>query len=251
MNRRASIMLINQATKEGWIKQLAFFHLLKFHYNNSCLYDYRSRMADIAKQFAISERTLYRYLNLLKSKGLICDHARNLKLKSIRDFGSHRKKVSLLINADHTLYDISCLLYAKLIEKKARQMAFMESLRRCGGGDRLKDVLCETPFRPSLSLRTIAKLLNVSEYKAFQVTKNLVRLKVITCEKPKPELIASCFSDIKSIEDMPGRRFTIDGNLFEIFGQKIEFLQFPVSLRSFSYQQLKIALKHNTSIRLL
>jgi len=248
MNRRTSIKLIEQAAAEGWIKQLAFFHMLKFTFNNSCLYDYKSRMPELAGQFNVCTKTFYTYLNILRSKELVYEHSNNLVLKSLK---GGRVKTTLIVTADHSLFDITCLLYAKLIEKKARQMAFMESLRRSGRGDKFKVGLCETPFRPSLSFRTIAKLLNVSEYKAFNVTKNLVKSGVINCEKPKPVFLAGNFTALETVEDMPGRRFNIDGRLFEIFGQKIDFLQFPVYLRRFSYKQLKMIFKCNTTLKLL
>jgi len=244
MNRRTSISLIENAVREGWIKQLAFYHQMKFRFNNSCIYDYKSRMSEIASQFDISERTFYRYLEILRSKGLICDHANNLKLKSIREF-TNRKKATLIITEGLSLFDITCLLYAKLIERKARQMAFMESVRRSGRGDRLNVRLCEIPFRPSLSYRTIAKLLNVSEYKANLVLKNLNQLKIIESKKRKFRLITEDFTNLKSIEDMPGYRFNIGSKLFENFGQKHDFLQFPVYLKRYSHKQLK---RFNNSI---
>lgn len=208
-------------------------------------------MNEIAGELNISTKTLYNYLNFLKTKELASDHASNLKLKSIRVFESRWKKASLLIKPGYSLFDISCLLYCKLIEKKARQMAFIESVRRSGRGDRFKDGLRENPFRPSLSVRTIAKLLNISEYKSFLVEKNLVRMGLIQTEKQKPEYLTESFGDLKSIEDMPGYRFVIEGKLFEILAQKIDFLQFPVYLRRFSLKQLKRIYLYNTSLKLL
>jgi hypothetical protein len=207
-------------------------------------------MNEIAREFNVTSRTLYNYLNFLRSKELVCDHANNLKLKSIREFGS-RKKISLLIESDHSLFDITCLLYCKLIEKKVRQMAFVESVRRSGRGDGFKDGSCEIPFRPFLSVRTIAKLLNISEYKSFLVEKNLIRLGAIQTEKQKPEFLSESFRDLKSIEDMPNYRFVVEGKLFEIFAARIDLLQFPVFLRRFSYKRLKQIFKSNTSLKLL
>jgi hypothetical protein len=76
------------------------------------------------------------------------------------------------------------------------------------------------------------------------VEKNLIRLSVIKTEKQKAQCLSSNFINLKSIEDMPGRRFTIDGRLFEIFGARIDFLQFPLYLKSFSLKQFK-ALKRS------
>ena len=78
-------------------------------------------MDEIAGLFDISTKTLYNYLSLLRKKELICDHANNLKLKSIRDFGNHRKKVTLIISDDLSLFDITCLLYSK--QKIAKRLS--------------------------------------------------------------------------------------------------------------------------------
>ena len=128
--KRTSIKLIERAIDESWIKELSFFYLLKFRYNNSCIYNYKRRMNELAQQSNISTKTLYNYFNILRSKGLIIDHMTNLKLRSVKEYKVTRKKTVLLINENYSLFDITCLLFCKLIESKARQQAFAESVRR-------------------------------------------------------------------------------------------------------------------------
>lgn len=196
-------------------------------------------MDEIAKDLHISTKTLYTYLNKLQSKGLICDHGNNLKLKSIKVFKNKRTKCSICLNADCTLFDITCLLYSKLIERKARQQAFAESVRRFGRGDRFICDPCENPFHPSFSYRTIAKLLKISESKAFRIIKQLNQLGVVRTTKQKPRLLSNNFSDLSCIEDMPGYRFIIGNRLFEVFGIRFEFLQYPVYIKKITIKQYK------------
>lgn len=237
---KTSLKLIEKAVSESWIRQLAFYHLLKFQFNNGCIYSYKSRMDEIASVLNISTKTLYNYLNFLRSKELICDHAKNLKLKSIRNFKTNRKKSVFLINKNNNLFDVTCLLYSKLIERKAKQQAFAESVRRFGRGDRFKSGLCENPFRPSMSYRTIAKLLNISESKAFRVIENLNSMEVIKTTKQKPKMIKENVTGLKFyIEDLPGYRFEIGNKLFELFGCKHDFVQFPVYLKNITIRQYK------------
>jgi hypothetical protein len=244
--RKTSIKLIEKATAEGWIKQLAFFHLLKFRFNNGCIYNYKSRMDEIAKQCNISTKTLYSYLKVLRAKELICDHANNLKLNSIRDFKTSHKKTVLLINSDHNLNDIISLLYAKILEEKAKNQAFLESVRRFGKGDQFKSGLCGNPFRPSFSYRNIAKLLNISESKAFRIIAHLNRLEVIKSAKQKPQMIKENVTGLKYyVEDLPGYRFEIGNKLFELFGCKHDFLQFPVYLKNITIRQYKKQILNN------
>jgi hypothetical protein len=245
--RRTSIRLIQSAVSEGWIKQLAFYHLLKYNFNNSCIYAYRSRMNELAAQFDISTKTLYNYLNFLRTKNLIYDHSINLKLKSIREYKARRMKAILLMDDSHDLFDISCLLYAKLIEKKIQQMAFMESVKTAnkrksprmeGGDDKFDNGLCGSPFHPSLSYRRLAKLLNCSECKSFKIVSNLNKLQ-------KAKLISKDFKALNLIEDFPGHRFNLGNNLFELNANKIELLQYPVYLKRVSYKQQKRAFCKN------
>lgn len=203
-------------------------------------------MDELAKFLNISTKTLYNYLNFLRSKELVCDHSNNLKLKSIRDFIINREKTVLLINEEHNkLFDVTCLLYGKLIERKAKQQAFAESVRRFERGDKIKSSLCENPFQPSLSYRTIAKLLNISESKAFRIIENLNRLEVIKTEKQKPQLLSKNYTALQFIEDLPGYRFNIGNKLFEMFGNRIEFIQFPVYLKNITIRQYKKLIKNN------
>ena len=236
MTRKTSIQLIEKAVQEKWIRQLAFYHLLKFKFNNSCIYDYRSRMKEIAATLNISKKTLYNYLNFLRSKDLVCDHTTNLVIKSVKKFIGKQKAI-IIVDNDHSLFDITCLMYCKLIERSAKQQAFAESVRRFGRGDRDISNNSESPFRPSLSYRTIAKLLNVSEFKVFKVIKNLNRMEVIKSETQKPKLLSKDFTGLQYVDDMPGYRYNVGTKLFEIFGIRIEFLQFPVYLKKISLKQ--------------
>jgi len=238
--KRASLKLIEQAAQEGWIRQLAFYHKLKLQYNNSCIYDYRQRMNELAEIFGISGRTLFRYIKVLKEKGLAKDHASNLQLKSITKYTSRWRKRTVNLSPDYSLFDISCSLYSKMIEQKARKQAFVESVRRMGRRDRRRDVPCETFFLPSFSYRTIAKIINCSEYKAYQVIQNLNRLGVLRTDKQKPRRMKDYpKAMLKSIEDLPGYQYAVNGIVYEIFGSKHEFLEFPLFLRHISIKKYR------------
>jgi len=195
-------------------------------------------MEVIADRFNISEKTLYNYLNFLRSKELIYNHSDNLVLKSIRPY-LKRIKTVIYIDDTFTLFDISCSLYGKILEQKAKQIAFRESVRRVGNRDKCKREFSETGFRPSLSIRTIAKILNCSDFKAVKIIQNLNRLQVIRTEKQKPKFISQNFKALNFISDYPGYRFNLGNALFEKVANKIEFLQFPIFLKRISIQQYK------------
>jgi hypothetical protein len=130
------------------------------------------------------------------------------------------------------------MLYGKVIERKAKQQAFTESISRfrksISGfrrGDKSISKRCESPFCPSMSSRTLAKLLNVSEFKARMIVKNLERLGVLWVHKQKPRLVSRVPFPLEFLYDLPGRRFKIRDSVFEQFGSRLEFLMFPVVLK--------------------
>ena len=241
---KTSPRLIQKAMDEGWIKQLALYHLLKFHFNNSCIYDYRSRMNKLAQMFDICPKTLYTYLKVLRSKNLIYDHSNNLILTSIRKFETGRK-CTILINLNHSINDIACLLYGKIIEQEATKRSFVELIKRGGRTDKQKSKLCEKSSHPSLcclSNRLVAKVLKVSHFKSFMILKKLVRLGVIRIHKQHPNFISGNFTALQFIEDFPGHQFNIGTRLYSLDGSKIEFLQFPVEIKPLTlsdYKRLK------------
>jgi DNA-binding transcriptional regulator YhcF (GntR family) len=196
-------------------------------------------MNELAQQLNISTKTLYNYFNILRSKGLILDHACNLKLRSVREFKVRKKKTILLINESYSIFDITCLLYCKLIELKGRHQAYAESVRRFGRGDRIDSVPCENPFHPSLSYRTIAKIIKSSEFKAYKVVQNLIELGVIRVVKQKPQIISENFTSLHVIEDFPGYRFNIGRTMYQQFGNRIDFMQYPIYLEKITIRQYK------------
>lgn len=243
--RKVSIKLIERAIKNDWVKELAFYHIMKYRFINGCIYNYRSRKKEISAMFNISIITLNSYLKKLMEEDLIADHSGNLKIMSLKDFIRRWEKSIIFIKEDHSLFDIECLLYGKLIERKGKQQAFIVSIRRFGRDDKLNDELREKPFHPSLSCRTVAKVINVSEFKAFKVIKNLIRLNVIKTHKQKPKLISNDYFDLNSVTDYPGYRFKIEERLYEQYGSRIEFLEFPIYLPNITINQYKRLINKN------
>jgi hypothetical protein len=241
--RKTSFKLIKAAISEKWIRPLALFHALKFRYVNSCVYSYKGRFRTISGELGVSIKTLYSYVKILRSNRLIYDHKNNLMLKSFRlirhEYGGLWKKCTIIIPDIYDLFDVECLLYAKILEDRARKQAFRESVRQYRRRDWRIRGLSENSFYASLSYRTIANILNLSKNKTIKVIKNLNRMEVIRSQKQKPELIMRNASqlNINLLDDFPGRRFMLDGNIFEQYGLKHEFIQFPITLKRITLNQ--------------
>jgi Mn-dependent DtxR family transcriptional regulator len=228
---RTSMQLIRKASTKGWMRQLALYHKLKLHFTNSCIYNYRSRMEELASLVGVSPKTLYTYLKELKEEGLTVERDNNLILKSIRKINNYRNKVSVLLEENLSLTDITDLLYAKVLEEEGKKQAFMESIRRFERGDQHISKHGESPFSPSMSVRTIAKHLNVSLTKAARLRDNLNRLGVLKTDKNKPMLLTMDGGRLQHyLEDKPGYRFNIGSRLYEQYGDRHWFLQYPVYL---------------------
>jgi len=241
--RKTSLRLIQRSIDEKWLRPLVFFHCLKFKYNNSCIYAYKGRFEAISKELGLSMKSMYSYVKTLRSKGLIYDHKNNLMLKSFQairlELGGLWKKCTLSVPSSYDLFDIECMLYAKVLEDNVKKQAFREAVRQYGRRDRRIKGLSATSFHASLSYRTVAKILNLSNNKAIKVIRNLNRLNIIQSQKQKPELIMkhANWLNIDFINDFPGYRFISAGSLFEQYGMKHEFIQFPIVLKKIALRQ--------------
>jgi hypothetical protein len=125
-------------------------------------------------------------------------------------------------------------MYAKVLENHSRSIAYKEALRRFKAGNHeLHNVgTTENGFQPSLSIRNIAKLLNVSEKKAMDIIRNCNRLKIIRTIKQSPQCIGSDSQGFNPdyFNDYPGHWFRYKGKIYRQFGSKHLFLEYPISI---------------------
>lgn len=239
---KTSIKIIEQAVSEQWIKPLALFHLCKFNFGNSVIYNYQKRMDELAGRSYVSTKTLYTYLAALKNRGLIEDkgNSQNLHLTSIKSIKydlNDIKKCKIIISPDDNLYIIQNKLYAKLIENQFKKMAFKKAIKEFGRRDLSKLRSGETAAAPfSLSIRNMAKLLNISNNTVPKVLKTLEGLKILKTWTQKPVKISDGKLDVGLVDDYPGYKFVTDNGTFIQFGFKIELLQYPIKIPKISYK---------------
>lgn len=228
-----SLKLIQLAIAEKWTKQLAFFHFLKSTYGNSTVFNYRSRMPEIALRFGVSTKTLYKYLAILKDNNLAYDFHDNLSLLSIRELKRiyrDKRKTKINIKSNDYLWQVECRLFAKIMEYHFKKMAFNEAVRRFGDRDRHKSELGESGFLPSLSIRNMAKLLNINEKTATKAIKTLELLEILKVIKPTVRKISSERLPVEILKDFPGYLFETKNGTFQMFGQSVVLKDYPVSL---------------------
>ncbi len=247
MKQRVCIALIRQSAEIKMTRQLAFFYLLKRQFANGRIYDFRSRKNLISKLLGVSVKTLNKYLDTLEQVELVSEECGDLVLVSnrwIQQVFDERKTYKISTHKDDSLADIQARLFAKLLENHARKISFKESLRRfekrrffkrnrtkakCGG-DQLNSVLRENPrFEPSMSVRTVAKLLNLNERTVLKVIERLNKLGIAQTKTQQPFLAGQSSSHvIKYMEEGHGHWFVCKGNLYQQFGMKWSFLEFPI-----------------------
>ncbi len=235
----SSIRLISNAIDEKFIKPLVLYHAVKLQFVNSCLFDVKLRMLEFSEKFNVSKQTLYTYFKILENKGLIYQHTNNLVLKSIhtikKELKDH-KQCKVTISDNDSLFDVQCRLYAKIIERHGKKIATMEAYRRFGIREWRNMGTVETDFQPSLSIRNIAKLLQINERTAKKVINNLERLTVLISKPQKPILKGDVINPAL-LEDYPGYHFIHENNLYVQFGNKIEFLEYPLKIPKISLKQ--------------
>ncbi len=241
--QNCSIKLIEQLADDKKIRALALFHLLKFTFVNSVIFNYRQRMKELAGRFGISEKTLYTYIRQLRENGLIVDFKGNTDnlhlagIKTIKDELKDREKALITITDDDNIDTIACRLRAKIIEGYQTKIAFVKALRRYEKKQGKKHDLDkmakgEGVYSPvlSLSLRTTAKVLNINEKTATKVLKTLDELGVIRLHESKPVFVCFGFIPPGYLEGYPGYKYLADAGTFVNFGTRIECLEYPVKV---------------------
>ena len=241
--QNVSIKMIERATVEKRIRALALFHLLKFAFVNSVIFNYRPRMNELAKRFGISEKTLYTYIKQLREYGLIIDFPGNpdnlhlAGIRTIKDDLKDRKTAKINFSGNDNIETVVCRLRAKLIERHQAKMAFMKSVKRYerkqGNKRNLNKVVHgEGAYSPilSLSVRTTANILKVSEKTAQNTLKSLQQLEVIKLHPAKSKYICQGFIPPGYLEGYPGHKFIAEGGTFVHFGNRVECLEFPVKV---------------------
>lgn len=248
MKQRVCIDLIKGAIKAKVTREVAFFYQLKRQFANGRIYDFRHRKESISRLLGVSVKTLNKYLDILEQLRLVSEECGSLVLASnmwIRRRFKERRTYKISCNPDDSLEDIQARLYAKVIEHHARKICFKESLRRfekrrylkydksskaTGGGDQLKTVLRENPrFEPSMSVRTVAKLLNLNERTVLKVIARLNKLGIVQTKTQQPFLAGQSSSKVvKYMDESHGHWFVCKGKLYQQFGMKWNFLECPI-----------------------
>jgi hypothetical protein len=222
---RVSEKLIQKAATEKWMRPLALFQLIKATFGNSVIYGYQKRMQELSGRFGVSCKTLYKYFDILQTKELI-NFPHNLHLVSVNG----KKNCKIKIEDTDNIWMVTCRLYAKLIESHCRRIAFRLAIQKYGERDPRKVVAGESAPLFSLSVRNVAKLLNISEKTAQKVLKTLKDLNVLRIHPPKREKLTDGEIPVKMFEDLPGYRFISGNGMYLQFGQRIEPVEYPVKI---------------------
>lgn len=119
-------------------------------------------------------------------------------------------------------------------------MASIRKFERHKRGDQLISEHGESPFYPSMSIRTIAKYLSVSKHTAAKIRDNLNRLEILRTMHSKAILLSKDAGMSKRYDDdQPIYRYTIGTRLYERYGDCHEFLQFPIYIKNITLRQYK------------
>jgi len=244
--------LIQAARKQRRMKALAVYYLLKIKNNNSCLYNYRSRMNEIAETVGICEKTLYNYFNHLRRMGLIYDHANNLMLYSTKKIREERKeyiRYKILIKDGENIETIEARLYAKLLEKHCEKINHNKSMALFVNRDRDNMNFGENENRTSISMRNLQQLFNASQYKTYSLIELMNELGIIKTTGRTPQIMGYGAPPVKYSREFPGYFYKVqneDNNssiLYRLFGNRHELLEYPVAIKNFSLQQYLINYK--------
>jgi hypothetical protein len=219
---------------------LSLWHYFKATYINGVIFNYRSRIQELSLKFALSTKTLYKYISILKKNGLVYDFNNNLNLVSIRHIKklhSEKKKSKIHLNClSDKLWTVACKLQSKLIENHLKSIAFSEALRRYGNRNLNNKDRSASDFLPSFSIRNAAKLLKMNERTIIKVFITLESLDIIKIIESKFIKISYDQLPVDILTDFPGYRFYSNQGTFLRHGNMIELKEYPLKLPKINYK---------------
>lgn len=231
-----SLLLIQKAISEGRTRHLAAYYILKRIYECGKIYDYRTRMAEIASLVGICKQTLYTYLKYLRAAGLVWDTGSTLMLAgtyTIKKAMTDRRMDRIEVRENDRVEDVEHLLMAKHLEHRARRMEFMRAVGEFEGNNGRRETTtypngCETLPAYSLSYKTISIRLNISIRKARKLVRYLNQREIISTQRNRPKAIGKATRGVlPQLEDDHAHYFVFNGILFRVFGNKHTFLDYP------------------------
>ncbi len=218
--------VIENAITEGFITELAFLVLLKGVYKNSLIYNIRKPKERISQLTGLSVPTVNRYFSRLGFYGLIIPQPYGWKLARIKPERKNRftRNNSIEINTGTNVSKVKRLLFAKVLENEAKSQALIEGLyqfhrygidasQRNEGIKKLSE-----PLHASLSVRYIAKVLNISLTTAMNLIEMLNAEGVLRTWKQRPAFIfADCSADVLAhLADSYGYKYVENKALYKI-----------------------------------
>lgn len=255
-----SLKLIRQAAEDRSMKPLAAYHMLKARFINGRVYEYQSRMNQLAAMLGVCTKTLYNYLDLLRGTGLIYQSGNTLMLKSLTQVKyelSDKRKYTITIQVGETIHDVTARLYAKLIERHARSIAQSESLTRFlekGNNEESRNfhngVESETGALFNISLRNLQRLLNIDKATAAKLVGKLNKHGIIKTYPPA-KLIQKCNDPqvlaVLAMEGMPFYYYLIGRNICMMTGSRHQLVEHPVIIPKMTAKKYKALKKRMIS----
>lgn len=161
--------IIIEAIAEDWMNALAFYYKAKTTFANGCFYNYSIR--SLAKKTGTSFNACKKYLEILQRKRLVRMHCDNIIFISQAEL---RKKYACKPKDKHlctirniknkSITEIKQILYAKIIELKARQQKFIINQK--------SDLRLLNSPTAKLSLKEVKRLIKLRNHFTGEMTLN-------------------------------------------------------------------------------
>lgn len=253
--------LIKNASEQGYIKELAFFYLLKHTYKNGRIYKCRQPKQRLKQLAGLSINTVGKYLTFLKLRDLVTEDQGAFIIVPRK----HPLPCIITVVQRPTLADIEAKLYLKILETEFKKQAFHESLKTFVlTGERLDNTKARRnphktseksysgdTFTPSLSIRHIAKICNISQTSAIKLISYLNSTGALKTENQPREFICRCNpGDAELLEGFAGYHYQRKGRLYKVVPAKHELLTHPVTVRKMTVKKYNKIKNHPAVVAL-
>lgn len=242
---RINPRLLDDAIKNNWINDLAFYYHLKQRFTNGEIYIWGDTHSRLAKIYNTSAKTIYRRFKTLKRQGLIIPAPDRYLLK-----GNPKHSYRKVISATEilTIKDIKYLLLSQPIEaaykRQGKNMRIKQACQQVSQGEKnpRTSKRGKAPsnnkrselFYASLSCRYIAKILNVSISQAHALRSTWRAMGIIDVRNQDakrvsnvimPDFAAKMVDVCEGIDY--GHRFNYNQHLCEHQPAKVAFILRP------------------------
>ena len=220
--------IIQSAISKGFINEISFYYQLKLNFKHSHISNRDKPKQRISNLTGLSINTISKYLHKLHYLGYIQPDRNGWQINTFKCNAPDKKRNQITVSEHPTLNEIKDLLYLKILERKGNSQSKFDSLGTYIKGKQgtalpINRKSEPTSYKPYLSVRYVARILNISLVSAFNLIHRLIDKGII-----KQQFDGSGFvcrgGDPSLLEDLHDYKYLQNSCMYRIEPARYEFI---------------------------